>query len=207
MNRITRGFCFLILTLTFSVFSLGVHADGDSRGRGETTAVFKIPPDADAGTVVGSSTLKRSKRGVEVSIETSRLEAGYTYTVWAAIFNYPEYCVADCSDADLLGIGPGADARLQPSLVYLTGRIAPGDSDVTNFKGSIKKGDMGVINRDLLVGRGLLNPKGAEIHVVIRCHGAPLFPDLVAVSEQMTSYGGGCDVNECVDVQAGLHRP
>ena len=207
MNQTIRNsFCFLFTSFLL-ITPTAVYAVEQGNDGLDTVDVFKIYPEEDLGLVVGSSALKRTKRGVKISIDTSMLDPATTYTVWAAIFNYPKYCVDDCNDADLLGIEPGADARVQASLMYLTGRVTPGDSDAANFVGSIKKGAAGLTNRELLIGPGLLNPEGAEIHVVIRCHGDPLFPDLTAVAAQISTFAGGCDVNECVDVQVGLHFP
>jgi hypothetical protein len=50
---------------------------------------------------------------------------------------------------------------------------------------------------------GLTSARGADVHVVIRTHGAPI-PGLI--HEQINSFNGGCPPNTCKNVQAAPHE-
>ena len=50
---------------------------------------------------------------------------------------------------------------------------------------------------------GLVNPKGATIHLVIRTHGVAS-ADPTILNQQLSSFGGGCSLNPCSNIQAAL---
>ena len=50
-------------------------------------------------------------------------------------------------------------------------------------------------------GTGLTNAEGAEIHIVIRSHGQPI-PGMV--DDQIHTFGGGCETNDCADHQFAI---
>lgn len=74
-----------------------------------------------------------------------------------------------------------------------SGSLVAGGSGKATFSGRVKAGEIG--DR----GVGLLNPTGAEIHLVIRDHG-PKLPG----NAQLSEFGGGCDVNACGNVQVAF---
>ena len=57
-------------------------------------------------------------------------------------------------------------------------------------------------------GLGLINPKGADIHLVIRTHG-PASSDPAILHAQLSSFGGGCagSPSPCANIQASIHHP
>lgn len=57
---------------------------------------------------------------------------------------------------------------------------------------------------ELLFGPGLVDAIGSEIHFVVRNHGQAI-PSLLM--EQLTTFMGGCDVNDCADEQFSIHKP
>ena len=133
---------------------------------------------------LGTSTLTRRHGKVGVHVDT-QLATGDGYTLWVVVFNYPEHCAsAPCSSADM-PFGSG-DPRVQASLLYLTGHFAGAGI----FQAELLKSPSGLIGRELLWGPGLLKPRSAEIHLVVRNHG-PAIPSLTMA--QITSFSGGCE--------------
>ena len=155
---------------------------------------------------VGSSTLKRGTDAVSLSIQTSNLEAGYTYTVWWVVFDKPELCSPPaCGEDDVF-----EDAMAGgPNLMELTilgaadGSVVP-DNGKAHYSGALRKFDAS----SAILGDGMDNPETAEIHYVIRSHGAAI-PGLV--EEQITTFNGGCNAGQpnegqCADVQFAIHK-
>lgn len=155
---------------------------------------------------VGSSTLKRGADAVSLSIQTSNLEAGYTYTVWWVVFDKPELCSPPaCGEDDVF-----EDAMVGgPNLMELTilgaadGSVIPESGDAS-YSGALRKYDAS----SAILGDGMDFPETAEIHYVIRSHGAAI-PGLV--EEQITTFNGGCNPGqpnegECADVQFAVHK-
>lgn len=162
---------------------------------------FDLPDGTAAdGHKVGEATLKRSKDGVRVEIDTTELGAGNAYTVWWIIFNNPDAC-------DLDGV-PGCQGNdlgaVEGSVMNATGRVADADGNA-QFTAFLPVGFMHTEppsgNIRQVFGPGLQNLKGAEIHVVIRCHG-PWSGDF----EQISTLFGDCvdpdAVSGCYDAQA-----
>lgn len=148
------------------------------------------------GSMVGGSraALVRTDAGVTVTIKTSDLEPGAAYTVWWVVFNRPEFCQdGGCGEADL-----GND-DVEPSVVYATGHVL-GRNGVGDFGAHLSMGD----TTGALFGPGLLYPRTAEIHNVVRGHGQPI-PGMV--DEQIHTIDGGCAINTCVDKQFARHLP
>ena len=141
-----------------------------------------------------SSTLVRTKNGITMTIHTSELEEGAAYTVWWVVFNNPEFCVAGCNGPDL-GI-----PEVAGSVLWATGHVI-GNNGVGNFAANLGEGKP---KGQILVGPGLLDAEGAEVHFIVRSHGQPI-PGLV--NEQISTVGGGCGTNVCEDVQFGIHMP
>ncbi len=155
---------------------------------------------ADGSLVDGaSSMLVRTDDGVTMTIHTSDLEPGAAYTVWWVIFNDPAMCSDGvCGMNDLLPFG-GSPAVMS-SVVRATGHVI-GNNGVGDFAAHLEEGNpLGQV----LFGPGLLDARGAEIHLVVRSHGQPI-PGLV--DEQISMFNGGCKVNTCTDVQFTIHQP
>lgn len=146
---------------------------------------------SDGPVVTGaSSKLTRNDSGVSTTIHTSKLPAGHAVTVWWVVFNHPEHCThgsgaAHCGPGDLLLLG--GDPAVEGTVLYAAGHVI-GGSGVGNYGAHLSVGDTsGVL---LGAGPGLTNPRGAEIHLVVRSHG-PAIPRLVA--EQISTFGAGCN--------------
>ena len=146
---------------------------------------------------VGSSNLTLRNNGVSFSIKSTQLIPGNAYTLWMAVFNNPEECGNDgCGAADL------GNPDVQGDVLYSAGSLSGGTGKAT-FAGNRNAGD----NSGSLFGPdapGIIDTHKAEIHFVIRDHG-PKIPG--AIREQISTVGGGCDVNACNDVQFSVHLP
>jgi hypothetical protein len=150
----------------------------------------------------GTSTLTRNNNGISMTVQANDLVPGRAYTVWFVIFNSPEGCIGACDVTDVLA------NRGVPSLRYGAGHVA-GDSGQGNFAGRLATGNTGgppcAADANLgSCGPGLLDSRTAVIHLVVRSHG-PAIPELV--NEQISSFGGGCQVNTCANVQYTEHLP
>lgn len=177
---------------------------GLSRGTAEVFA-FGDPPTP----VYGVSSARRTNRAVRARIRTTELVPFNAYTAWLVIFNNPEACTDGCGEDDLFN----AEARVD--VVYLAGRVASrrgwvslrGRRSVRNKSGSLFA----------LLGApapGLVDPRGAEVHVIVRDHGPRIRGK---VREQLRTFEGGCTPessfglgdgpNECADVQFAIHLP
>lgn len=162
------------------------------------------------GSIVGGafSTLVRSEDGLTMQVNTSDLDPGAAYTVWWVIFNYPENCSAPCNTDDIRD--PALRAAGQTAVGFAAGHVI-GENGSGNFSsGSLMVGDTsgfggGVDNTPPPpLGPGVLNPLGAEVHLVVRTHGQPIAG---LVDEQIHSFSGGCSINVCVDRQFSIHMP
>lgn len=132
----------------------------------------------------GESRIIRTKNGANFRFTTSSLDPGHAYTVWVVIWNEPEHCVDGCDGADLFV----EDAM--PDMLYGAGHVVGGSGQGT-FSGRIQVGDA---SRSVqvplgLAPNGLMDPYGAEIHLVLHDHG-PMLPAFMPDMIQMLA--GGC---------------
>jgi hypothetical protein len=171
-------------------------------GTTSTSPVIRIENGTE---VVGaSSTLVRTANSIRMHVSTSDLDPGAAYTVWWVIFNNPEFCQGGCGLDDIMN--PARRAATQVAVGYAAGHVVS-QSGRANFSARLTVGDLsGFGNGDSTppppFGPGLLDPMGAEVHLVIRTHGSQI-PGLV--DEQIHSFEGGCTINTCVDKQASIH--
>ncbi len=153
--------------------------------------------DIDGSGVYGSATLHRNKNGITVNVKTSGLTPGYAYTLWIIPFNTPDICARiydPVTNPESACIGDElflADG----DVIFGAGHVV-GGSGKGNFSGHLNNGDIGRF------GNGLMDAQGAEIHVVVRCHG-PADPG--RISEQIHTFEEGCEV--CADVWFGIFLP
>lgn len=125
---------------------------------------------ADRSEIVDSyAHLIRVDGAVAVEIATSGLEALQPYTTWWVVFNSPTGCTGACNADDIFD----ADGKMNPnpsagvSVLFADGTIADADGNA-NFSALLSVGDpLGQV----LTGAGLVNPRNAEIHMVVRHHG------------------------------------
>ena len=118
-------------------------------------------------------------------MHTTELGPGNAYTIWWIIFNNPGACAAGCAGPDL------GNPLVEGSVMNATGRVADSDGNAW-FSAFLPAGFMHTnpSNGDLrqVFGPGLQNVNGAEIHIVIRCHG----PSTGSV-EQISTLLGDCN--------------
>jgi hypothetical protein len=173
---------------------------------------------ADGMPVEGArSSLLRNASGLRMTINTTNLPSGDTFTIWWVIFNNPENCehpiegLMACSEEDLFTESVGT------SVLYAAGNIVGGNSK-SNFASSVRindlKGCQAPFDAFGLCRDGLVNPYGAEVHFVVRSHG-PKIPGMV--NEQIGTFAGGCTPetsfgagdgpNACNDLQFGIFMP
>jgi hypothetical protein len=111
------------------------------------------------------SQLIRTRDGVFMTLSTKNLTPGWVYTAWWGIFNNPSNCATrPCSAADF-----GPTNPVQGSRVNAGGRIIGPDGSAI-YSAFLGLGD----TTGAFDGPGLLNPKHAEIHLVVRSHGPAL---------------------------------
>ena len=204
-----------LMMLTGCALALAAQSPVDAQADGEPqhaavrtsiSAVQVFSPTGDGALIQGAgSELIRSKDAVFMTFHTQGLTPGTVATAWWVVFNNPKACATSpCRVADLLN-----NPYSQPSLLYAAGRIVGADGALdmgaflavgdTTGSASVPVPPFPAVNP------GLLDPKNAEVHVVIRSHGAALMGNLLTA--QLTNFNGGCPPNMCANVQASVHQP
>lgn len=170
---------------------------------------------------VGSSTLVRTDAGVSATYHARGLPPGQAVTLWFIVINNPEECESTpCSTADVL-----FNEDAESDFLFGAGNII-GKDGRGNFGGSLKVSDVSESGKSEigLSAVGLLDPRGAEVHLALHSHG-PAFTGQ-ALSDQISSFLGGCEVflgnqfgiadgpdaipseeGECSTIQGSLHLP
>jgi hypothetical protein len=143
----------------------------------------------------GASVLTRSRDSIKMTFDATGLEPGAVYTAWWAIFNKPDQCSGGMCGPDDLSMNAEAT---QASLLWASGTIV-GQDGVGNFEASLGREQP---TGEIVFGPGLLNPRQAEAHIVLRTHGAPIHG---MVHKQISTLKGGCNVNTCRNEQSAMH--
>jgi hypothetical protein len=189
---ILRKTSLLLLVGGFVVIStLSGHTAQADPASISTAPVVTLPGFA---VVAGaSSKIVRNDNGVTVSVSTT-VNPG-TYTMWMLLWNDPSLC----DGGDGLVCNPAFDPL--DCVLFTAGHVV-GNNGTLNYTGHRRVFDSsGAIGPPCA--NGLTNPQGAAIHLIIRSHG-PKLPGQVNL--QISTVGGGCDVNDCADVQAAAHE-
>jgi hypothetical protein len=174
------------------IFTLSMHTAQADRASTSTAPVVTLPGLA---IVAGaSSKIVRNDNGVTVSVKTT-VDPG-TYTMWMLLWNDP----SECDGGGGLVCNPMlGDA---PECVLFTAGHVVGNNGTLNYSGH-----RGLFDNSGAIGPpcadGLTMPQDAAIHLIIRGHG-PKLPGQVNL--QISTVDGGCDVNDCDDVQAAAHE-
>ncbi len=110
----------------------------------------------------GSSQLVRTNRGVTATFQTPSLEPGAVYSLWWVVFNAPENCFA--GTVGTCGLGDLMNDAAMPTLLWGAGQVV-GDDGVGDFGAHLRVSHP---RGEVRLGPGLLDARGAEIHVVVR---------------------------------------
>jgi hypothetical protein len=192
--------------------SFEVHAQDPQASRHREPRVSESPmqlfPGSDNAPGEGAvSRLTRDANSVLVEVHTSGLDPASPYSLWAVVFNSPRLCAASpCGDGDL-PVTPGHDPRIEAALIHVGGGVS-GNDGRGEFVGRLSEARGGLVTSDLQFGPGLLDARGAEIHIVVRGHGQPAPADLFAA---LRSFGGGCNAANqvqppCGNQQVAIHK-
>jgi len=147
------------------------------------------------------------------------LVPGESVTIWWVIFNDQAECAAPAADIGALCGGPdlsGAES-INPGFGYagpapMGGAIVDANGEATFPSLTTPLIDASTpANPDFVIGNGLFNLMGSEIHVVIRTHG-PTLTDATLAATQLNSLNGGCLTGEpneglCKNVQFAFFAP
>jgi hypothetical protein len=195
----TTGACIAVLAALMALTTAsgkapagGVPADNSS----EKISIRAVLVMATGAVQQGAgSQLTRDKDSIFGIINTKGLNPGWVYTAWFGIFNNPDQCATrPCSAADF------ANPAVMGSRVNFGGRLIGPDGAAT-YGGFLGLGD----TTAAFDGPGLLDPKHAEIHMVVRSHGPALMG--AAFMDQLGRFNGGCPPNTCMNVQSSVHQP
>ena len=129
-----------------------------------------------------SAQLVRTENGISYSIRTEGLRAGHAYTLWVVVINNPAACtVSPCSPpVDIIG-NPATNSQV----IYGGGHVVGGDGQA-GFGGHVSTGPL---PDGWFANRGLDNPLGAGVHLVLNDHG-PVLTDFMP--EMIQTYRAGC---------------
>lgn len=188
------------LVTLLAAFAIGIAAGIPAVAAGTetgTSGVFTIGPGHTfiADVPGASSTLVRTSNGISVSVRTSGLLERHAITVWALIFNNPNACLAGCNES----AGDLNVPEVQGAVFHVTGHVV--SAGESSFGGRVNVGDAAITFR----GPGLLDPYGAQIHLIIRDHGVAGTGELL--QQQFNDISPRfCNVS-CFDAQKSVHLP
>ncbi len=144
----------------------------------------------DADTVIGTSRLLRTGRGLGAVLHASGVPKGHAMTLWFAVFNNPGACATSpCTLAD------AANPHVQVDFLFGGGAVTGGAGKV-HLAGHVKAGDpSGSVfiefgNQDAAI--GVTDPRTADVILLVHSHG-PAVPGQV-LKAQLSSFLGGCSV-------------
>ncbi len=195
---------------TIGLALVGAQAVDASGAQHQGSAVYRF----DDGSQVGAANLIRNQHGATMNISTSvegELEdfgsalgvdwtVGDATTVWFIVFNSPGGCIDGCGEDDVLDLFLGDD-RAEVGIVRAAGHVAGGT--VFNAAGRLNEGAA----KELLAGTPLQDAMTAEIHLVVRSHGAAANLSGTDLADALHSVDGGCATNTCGDSQFAVFLP
>lgn len=212
-RRTARSVALVMVAAVLAMPASPAHGAAASHS---TAPVFTIPPPQP--TMVGSSSLVRTDRGISVTLKTTGLEPGDVATLWWVVANAPEECEAGIPGLSQCGPGDHLAGRGDLSVLNAAGRIVGGNGGVS-FGAHLGVGDT---SEALITGEpGLLDPRGAEVILIVKTHG-PKVPGMTA--EMLSTFAGGCHdqtappnarpemigpagPNDCAEIQISVHSP
>lgn len=179
------------VTAAALLFMAGSSLAGGPKGTG-TVSSADVQGSGNP-SLGGTATTYRGATGIGMNAVVTGLRAGFPYTVWAVIFNYPQKCANfpdPCTPADFDPAGPTQTRVTQIALNYAD------DSGNSVFSGFLPVGD------------ALFNANRGEVHFVYRRH--PNVPGAEYVS--LNSVAGNCENgeggadNQCQDEGFSIHK-
>ena len=191
---------FFLIVLS-SVLAIAFSSPAQAKkSKTDVFTFFNADDTPAAGNIVGKATLKRSKAGVNLTVHTTELGPGNAYTIWWIIFNNPGPCADGCGGPDL------GNPAVEGSVMNATGRVADSDGNAW-FSAFLPAGFMHTnpSSGDLrqVFGPGLQNVDGAEIHIVVRCHG-PATGNVAQISTLLGECNNAASPTGCYDAQAAV---
>jgi hypothetical protein len=202
MNR-TRYTVLCWCVVLFTLALAGNVSSQSNESDNVKTSIAKVQTFLSPFAVIpyAGASLSRNNDSVFGTISTSGLPQGEVVTLWWAIFYNPEFCsTPGCLAMDLNN--PAVNGSLQ----FGGGQVV-GPNGRADFGGYLAVGDntgFHFLSPSMPnPAPGVVNPKGATIHLVIRKHG-PASEDPTILNQQLSSFGGGCSVNPCANIQAAL---
>jgi hypothetical protein len=192
---IKRGFATTLLLVFLLSISVSVVAANTTPSQSDMYFY-------DTGDVVsgGSAQLLRKDGEVELHINTKDLTPGDAYTLWWVIFNNPSMCSDGVCGLD--DVMPITNPFAGVSVLWGDGQVISNEGGIGNFNINLEEGNP---PGQVVIGDGLTNVTGAEIHNVLQNHGeASSDPDILY--QQLNMLEGGCNPT-CVDEQFTIHFP
>jgi hypothetical protein len=157
------------------------------------------PVKAADGSVTGYSVLRRDAGEARFRLLATQLEAGHAYTIWWVVFNHPEHCAGAATSSPVrCGMADMANPDVDASALFADGGVV-GRFGVGWFSGSLPVHDP----TGAIMGTGLHDPAGADVHFVVRDHGPA--SDDPELRYQQTHTFGACNP-DCADVQSSVHE-
>ncbi len=195
-----------LLSIVMGLLLFAVDVTADDPHSSFSTAPARLFMGSDQNPLsMTAGTMRRFDTGFSATVLTF-VTPNTAQTLWAAIFNRPEHCtnpvmdssgpVSNCSSADF------SNPKVQASVVWVTG----GSIDSTgllSLNGQLGIGPGGLPG-PVNFGGGLTNPKGAEIHLVVRDHGPVDGP------QDFTTFqpnGNPLMMNQAANIQFFVFRP
>ncbi len=161
-----------------------------------------------ADPVAGFGSLLRSKNHLKARLAMADLDPNTSYTVWWVVWNQPQLCANAIPNVSSCGLG---DLTINGNAVLYAAGFVTGDDGTANLDLSLNAGRLpdGI---DAPVPGKLKRGNGfkAEVHLVIRTHGA-INTDIIA--EQLSLFAGGCanelgqDNGLCADQRLVAFQP
>src|SRR5262245_29280903 len=200
--------------LLIAVSFLGISPQSKAQEGPKQTFQIKqlmvaMSPVMDSAT--GAVRLNRTRNEIWGTVQVTDLNPNSAFTLWAAVFNRPEECFTNpagpvhCSAADFVPVPNPARASAFNIGAFVTG-VTNGTANVSFHIPSgappegifVLWGQGGLFDNGVKPGLHEGNGFGAEVHVVIRAHGAI---DPMHITEQLSQLNGGCPPNACGNVQ------
>ena len=202
--RVLRNSAILTVAVGLFAFAIAIQTK-KFHPLGQVIGLVDVHAVADGSTINGGwSLLRRDTDGINITYNVTGVPAGHVVILKAVIFNQPEFCSGGAG-----GCGPDDmnNSRAQPSVMFATGGLLRGSSDVMLKTRLTVKDSARAVS-----GEGLTNPLDAYVQIVLVDHGVP-GPGMFA--EMVSTVGGGCKdaapgtgmrgPNTCTDLQVANH--